>query len=195
MVQSQKRKKKQKTWGGFCHLGLSHLKGLKVSKLQAVTGFLWGIPIIINPWGRLTGGRDLRKNKKVLEKSLMKGRVRNENKFYFGLSQLGSQGQSRWSWNVPFFTEIGESFILLPKYHHVHTKYLINQHFSAGCHFASQVTFDGAWESQGRGSLVGCRLWGSTESDTTDATWQQQQQGTFLVIQTGGGGQKLEGCY
>ena len=25
-------------------------------------------------------------------------------------------------------------------------------------------------ESQGRGSLVGCRLWGSTESDTTDAT-------------------------
>ena len=24
-------------------------------------------------------------------------------------------------------------------------------------------------ESQGRGSLVGCRLWGSTESDTTEA--------------------------
>ena len=31
-------------------------------------------------------------------------------------------------------------------------------------------------ESQGRGSLVGCRLWGRTESDTTDATQQQQQQ-------------------
>ena len=31
-------------------------------------------------------------------------------------------------------------------------------------------------ESQGRGSLVGCRLWGCTESDTTEATWQQQQQ-------------------
>ena len=30
-------------------------------------------------------------------------------------------------------------------------------------------------ESQGRGSLVGCRLWGRTESDTTDATQQQQQ--------------------
>ena len=27
-------------------------------------------------------------------------------------------------------------------------------------------------ESQGRGSLVGCRLWGCTESDTTGATWQ-----------------------
>ena len=25
-------------------------------------------------------------------------------------------------------------------------------------------------ESQGRGSLRGCRLWGSTESDTTDMT-------------------------
>ena len=31
-------------------------------------------------------------------------------------------------------------------------------------------------ESQGRGSLVGCRLWGRTESDMTEATWQQQQQ-------------------
>ena len=29
-------------------------------------------------------------------------------------------------------------------------------------------------ESQGRGSLVGCHLWGRTESDTTEATWQQQ---------------------
>ena len=31
-------------------------------------------------------------------------------------------------------------------------------------------------ESQGRGSLVGCRLWGRTESDTTEATQQQQQK-------------------
>ena len=29
-------------------------------------------------------------------------------------------------------------------------------------------------ESQGWGSLVGCRLWGHTESDTTEATYQQQ---------------------
>ena len=28
----------------------------------------------------------------------------------------------------------------------------------------------------GWGSLVGCRLWGRTELDTTEATWQQQQQ-------------------
>ena len=31
-------------------------------------------------------------------------------------------------------------------------------------------------ESQGWGSLVGCRLWGHTESETTEATEQQQQQ-------------------
>ena len=31
-------------------------------------------------------------------------------------------------------------------------------------------------ESQGRRSLVGCRLWGRTELDTTKATEQQQQQ-------------------
>jgi len=31
-------------------------------------------------------------------------------------------------------------------------------------------------ESQGHGSLVGCHLWGCTESDTTEATLQQQQQ-------------------
>ena len=30
-------------------------------------------------------------------------------------------------------------------------------------------------ESQGRGSLVGCRLWDHTESDMTEATEQQQQ--------------------
>ena len=31
-------------------------------------------------------------------------------------------------------------------------------------------------ESQGQGRLVACRLWGRTESDTTEATQQQQQQ-------------------
>ena len=33
-----------------------------------------------------------------------------------------------------------------------------------------------AGESQGRGSLVGCRLWGRTVSDTTEVMQQQQQQ-------------------
>ena len=31
-----------------------------------------------------------------------------------------------------------------------------------------------AGESQGRGRLVGCHLWGHTESDTTEVTQQQQ---------------------
>ena len=31
-------------------------------------------------------------------------------------------------------------------------------------------------ESLGLGSLVGCRLWGRTESDMTEATEQQQQR-------------------
>ena len=30
-----------------------------------------------------------------------------------------------------------------------------------------------AWRIPGRGSLVGCRLWGRTELDTTEATQQQ----------------------
>ena len=36
-------------------------------------------------------------------------------------------------------------------------------------------------ESQGRGSLVGCHLWGCTESDTTEVTWQEWQQ-QFLTL-------------
>ena len=31
------------------------------------------------------------------------------------------------------------------------------------------------WRTPGTGSLVGCRLWGHTESDMTEATQQQQQ--------------------
>ena len=33
-----------------------------------------------------------------------------------------------------------------------------------------------AWRIPGMGSLLGCRLWGRTESDTTEVTQQQQQQ-------------------
>ena len=42
-----------------------------------------------------------------------------------------------------------------------------------------------AWRIQGWGSLVGCRLWGHTESDTTEATQkQQQQQFLHFIINT-----------
>ena len=37
-----------------------------------------------------------------------------------------------------------------------------------------------AWRIPGTGSLVGCHLWGRTESDTTKATQQQQQQQSLL---------------
>ena len=40
-------------------------------------------------------------------------------------------------------------------------------------------------ESQGRGCLVGCRLWGRTESDTTEATYQQQQKPQCYVMVSG----------
>ena len=36
-------------------------------------------------------------------------------------------------------------------------------------------------ESQGRGRLLGCHLWGRTESDTTEVTLQQQQQQVVSV--------------
>ena len=36
-------------------------------------------------------------------------------------------------------------------------------------------------ESQEQRSLLGCRLWGRTESDLTDATQQQQQQQASTV--------------
>ena len=38
-----------------------------------------------------------------------------------------------------------------------------------------------AGESQGQKSLGGCHLWGCTELDTTDTTWQQQQQQFMLM--------------
>ena len=37
-------------------------------------------------------------------------------------------------------------------------------------------------ESQGWGSLVGCRLWGHTESDMTEVTQQQQQQFQLFAL-------------
>ena len=39
-----------------------------------------------------------------------------------------------------------------------------------------------AWRIPRMGSLLGCRLWGRTESDTTEATWQQQQQRLFNLF-------------
>ena len=51
-------------------------------------------------------------------------------------------------------------------------------------------------KSQGRGSLVGCHLWGRTESNMTEAMQQQQQQQQqqlLLLIVSGLG--SLVGCH
>ena len=40
-------------------------------------------------------------------------------------------------------------------------------------------------KSQGRGSLVGCHLWGRTESDTTEATEQQNSHRLLMRMQNG----------
>ena len=37
-------------------------------------------------------------------------------------------------------------------------------------------------ESQGWGSLVGCRLWGRIESDMTEAMQQQQQHDPVILL-------------
>ena len=39
-----------------------------------------------------------------------------------------------------------------------------------------------AWKIPGTGSLLGCHLWGRTESDTTEVTKHQQQQQHFSII-------------
>ena len=37
-------------------------------------------------------------------------------------------------------------------------------------------------ESQGWGSLLGCHLWGRTESDTTEVTQQQHSHGVRALV-------------
>ena len=52
-------------------------------------------------------------------------------------------------------------------------------HFSLSCigeGNGNPLQWSWPGESQGRGSLVGFRLWGCTELDMTEATQQQQQQ-------------------
>ena len=56
-------------------------------------------------------------------------------------------------------------------------------------------------ESQGSGSLVGCHLWGRTESDRTEVTWQQQQQvvtklfyGFWVILRNRGISRDLCNC-
>ena len=47
---------------------------------------------------------------------------------------------------------------------------LSNFTFAFHFHASKEIATHSSGESQGRGSLVGCCLWGRTESDTTEAT-------------------------
>ena len=49
-------------------------------------------------------------------------------------------------------------------------------------------------QSQGQGSLVGCRLWGHAESDTTEATQQQQQQPLCTKYYAGTAAKSRQSC-
>ena len=53
--------------------------------------------------------------------------------------------------------------------------------FSLSCTEKEMATHSSvlAWRIPGTGGLVGCRLWGRTESDTTEVTQQQQRQQGF----------------
>ena len=49
-------------------------------------------------------------------------------------------------------------------------------------------------KSQGQGSVVGCCLWGHTESDTTEATQQQQQPSCIVPTEASVAWQKRGHC-
>ena len=76
-----------------------------------------------------------------------------------GLSYLSEKAMaphsSTLAWKIPWMEESGK--ISLFTFMHWRRKWQPTPVFLPG-------------ESQGRGSLVGCRLWGHTESDTTEAT-------------------------
>ena len=49
-------------------------------------------------------------------------------------------------------------------------------------------------ESRGWESLVGCRLWGHTESDTTEVTWQQHMRKKKFVRYCAAAAKLLQAC-
>ena len=66
------------------------------------------------------------------------------------------------AWKIPWMEEPGR----LQSMGSLRVGHTERLHF----HFSLSCIGEGNGESQGRGSLVGYRLWGCTESDTTEAT-------------------------
>ena len=81
------------------------------------------------------------------------------------------------AWKIPWMEEPGrlQSMGSLRVGHDIDITFTFHSHFSLSCIGEGMATHSSvlAGESQGRGSLVGCRLWGCTESDTSEVTWQQ----------------------
>ena len=100
---------------------------------------------------------------------------------------VSSQSVGEFSWFRKFKVLEALVFYLTPNFIQLHLlslplvpfSYLLSVKFSLALHHLSPLHAFLEWqptpvflpgESQGRGSLVGCRLWGHTESDTTDVT-------------------------
>ena len=81
------------------------------------------------------------------------------------------------AWKIPWTEEPGG--LAVHEVAESDTTEQLHFHFSLFMHWRRKWQLTSVFlpgESQGRRSLVGCRLWGLTESDTTDMTQQQQQQ-------------------
>jgi len=77
------------------------------------------------------------------------------------------------AWKIPWMEEPGRSQTWL-------SDFSFTFHFHALKKEMATHSSVLAWRIPGTGRLVGCRLWGRTESDTTGATQQQQQ--TFQIL-------------
>ena len=86
------------------------------------------------------------------------------------------------AWKVPWTEEPGELQSMGSQSQTRLSDFTLTSHFHALEKEMATHSSVLPGESQGRGSLVGCRLWGHTESDTTEST-QQQQQHLMLSMQ------------
>ena len=77
------------------------------------------------------------------------------------------------AWKIPWMEEPGglQSTGSLGVGHHL-SNFTLTFHFHASEKEMATHSSVLAWRIPGTGDLVGCCLWGCTESDTTEATWK-----------------------
>ena len=81
---------------------------------------------------------------------------------------------STFAWKIPWMEEPGR--LQVAKSRKQLSDFTFTFHFHALEKEMATHSSVLAWRIPGMGSLVGCRLWGHTESDMTEVTQQQQQQ-------------------